>query len=164
MLSLDWNLLWTCINLIIFFILMKIFVWNKILGVMEARKEAIDKQLKDADDTVCDANELKADYEKKMSDVSEETSRMIEDAKLTAGAKADKIVTQAQNTSDKIIKDARDSIEHERQEVLCSAKQDITSLAFTTASKIIGKEISEPDNSAVYDEFLNEYDGGGDEE
>ena len=30
MLSLDWNLLFTVINLVIFYILMKKFVWNKV--------------------------------------------------------------------------------------------------------------------------------------
>ena len=31
MLSLDWNLLFTVVNLVIFYILMKKFVWNKVL-------------------------------------------------------------------------------------------------------------------------------------
>ena len=33
MLSLDWNLLFTVVNLVIFYILMKKFVWNKVLGL-----------------------------------------------------------------------------------------------------------------------------------
>ena len=47
MLSLDWNLLFTVINLVIFYILMKKFVWNKVLGAMDKRQSKIDQQFKD---------------------------------------------------------------------------------------------------------------------
>ena len=50
MLSLDWNLLFTVINLVIFYILMKKFVWNKVLGAMDKRQSKIDQQFKDADE------------------------------------------------------------------------------------------------------------------
>ena len=48
MLSLDWNLLFTVVNLVIFYILMKKFVWNKVLGAMDKRQSKIDQQFKDA--------------------------------------------------------------------------------------------------------------------
>ena len=63
MLSLDWNLLFTVINLVIFYILMKKFVWNKVLGAMDKRQSKIDQQFKDADEDRRAAGALKTEYE-----------------------------------------------------------------------------------------------------
>ncbi len=165
MLSLDWNLLWTVINLVIFYILMKKFVWNKILGAMEKRKAMIDKQFKDADDERRAAGELKDQYQAKLAGADEESARLIADAKLAAKAKADKIVDNAQMTSDKLIRDARVTIENERQDALRSVKHDIASLALDAAAKVVAKEAETIDNSAIYDQFLEEdEDGNGGEE
>ena len=63
MLSLDWNLLFTVVNLVIFYILMKKFVWNKVLGAMDKRQSMIDQQFKDADEDRRAAGALKTEYE-----------------------------------------------------------------------------------------------------
>ena len=50
MLKFDLNLLWTVINLIVFFVLMKVFLFKPIKKTLDARKELIAKQFKDAED------------------------------------------------------------------------------------------------------------------
>ena len=67
MLSLDWNLLFTVVNLVIFYILMKKFVWNKVLGAMDKRQSMIDQQFKDADEDRRAAGALKTEYEGRLA-------------------------------------------------------------------------------------------------
>lgn len=160
MLSLDWNLLFTVINLVIFYILMKKFVWNKVLGAMDKRQSKIDQQFKDADEDRRAAGALKTEYEGRLAGADEESARLIADAKVTAKAKADKIVDQAKLTSDKMVRDAHQTIEHERNEALQSVKHDIAALAMDAAAKVVSKEAAELDNSAIYDDFLAGQDGG----
>ena len=50
MLKFDFNFLWTIINLILFFVLMRVFLFKPIKKVIDARKELINKQFQDADD------------------------------------------------------------------------------------------------------------------
>ena len=88
MLSLDWNLLFTVINLVIFYVLMKKFVWNKVLGAMDKRQSMIDQQFKDADEDRRAAGALKTEYEGRLAGADEESARLIADAKVTAKAKA----------------------------------------------------------------------------
>ena len=159
MLKLDWNILFTCINVIIFYILLRKFVWKKILSAMEARKELINKELKEAEDAVNDANELKSEYESKLAGAQSESKKIIEEAEQTAKSKADSIFEEAKQESDKMIKEARVSIEKERQDALRSAKDDIAALAIDVAAKIVDKEADSFDNSAVYDDFLSENAG-----
>ena len=146
MLSLDWNLLFTVVNLVIFYILMKKFVWNKVLGAMDKRQSMIDQQFKDADEDRRAAGALKTEYEGRLAGADEESARLIAD--------------QAKLTSDKMVRDAHQTIEHERNEALQSVKHDIAALAMDAAAKVVSKEASELDNSAIYDDFLAGQDGG----
>ena len=133
---------------------MKKFVWNKVLGAMDKRQSKIDQQFKDADEDRRAAGALKTEYEGRLAGADEESARLIADAKVTAKAKADKIVDQAKLTSDKMVRDAHQTIEHERNEALQSVKHDIAALAMDAAAKVVSKEASELDNSAIYDDFL----------
>ena len=59
MLSLGWGLIWTIINLIVLYLLLKKFLIGPILGIMEKRKTLIAQQLENARTTEGKANELK---------------------------------------------------------------------------------------------------------
>ena len=50
MLKFDINILWTLINLIIFFVLMKLFLFKPIKKTLDKRKELIEGQFKAAED------------------------------------------------------------------------------------------------------------------
>ena len=62
MLKLDWNILFTLIYLVIFYLLMKRFLFKPILKVMNERKEMINNQMQQAEDAKNDAFDLKKQY------------------------------------------------------------------------------------------------------
>ena len=49
MLHVDQNIFWTVVNLLILFILLRIFLFKPVLGMIEKRKAAIEGTLSDAD-------------------------------------------------------------------------------------------------------------------
>ena len=49
MLHVDPNIFWTVVNLLILFILLRIFLFKPVLGMIEKRKAAIEGTLSDAD-------------------------------------------------------------------------------------------------------------------
>ena len=63
MLKFDINILWTLINLIIFFVLMKLFLFKPIKKTLDKRKELIEGQFKAAEDKEKKADELQAEYQ-----------------------------------------------------------------------------------------------------
>ena len=50
MLSLDWDIVWTIVNLLILFLLLKHFLFKPITKMMESRTAEIENNLKDAED------------------------------------------------------------------------------------------------------------------
>ena len=72
MLRLDINIVWTILNLLIIFAIVKIFLIKSIHKILDARQAEIDKQYADAKAAQDSANELKGQYEASLSGVQAE--------------------------------------------------------------------------------------------
>lgn len=162
MLKFDWNFLFTLINLIIFFLLMKRFLFSPILKVMDERKEMINKQFDEAEAMQNQANELKKQYEEKIEDISEASQHIIDDAKQSARVEYGKILSKAEEDAEKLRQDAVRKTNEECENERRAAREDIAKLAMEAAAKVIGTNVSAQMNSDIFDEFLNEGSGGND--
>lgn len=156
MLKFDWNILFTLINLIIFYLLMKRFLFKPILKVMNKRKEMINKQFQDADSAKGEALELKKQYEDKLQGADDESQRILAEARENAKAEYSQMIGRAQQDIIKMKADAQKQIETETEKARLRAKEDIASLAIEAAEKVVAANINEDKNSAIFDEFLKE--------
>lgn len=156
MLKFDWNILWTFIDLIIFFVLMRAFLFKPIKKTLDKRKELIDKQFKDADETQKQADELKAQYQNELESVEDEKKQILVDARANAKNEYNKIVDRAQTDADRIKSDAKKTADFEIEKARRAVKEEIAALAMDTAEKVIGESASAQIDSELYDKFLNE--------
>lgn len=156
MLKFDWNILFAVINLIIFYLIMSKFFFKKIMNTMDKRRELIDKQFKEADDTKEEANRLKKQYEDKLENADDEKLRIINEAKDSAKSEYDKIIDRAKADADKLKADARKSAEQECEAARRSVNEEIASLAMQAAEKVVGRSVSVQTDSEIFDEFLKE--------
>ena len=139
MLNLDWNIVWTIVNILVLFLLLKHFLFKPITEMMESRTAEIENNLKDAEDQKQKASELTAQYEEK-----------LQHAPGTA-------VSPAQKEQER----ARADMEREREEMLRGVQENVTELVLLTASKLSQKELDEESDRKLVDSFLSE--AGGDE-
>lgn len=156
MLKFDWNMLWTLINLLLFFVLMRVFLFKPIKKTLDKRKELIAKQFKDAENANLEAQDKLAEYEQKLSSVEDEKKQIILDAKDSAKKEYGKIMDKAQADAQKLKEDARKQIETDSQNAKKAAKEEIASLAMQAAEKVVGANVSAETDSAIFDEFLKE--------
>ncbi|MDE6124131.1 MAG: F0F1 ATP synthase subunit B, partial [Eubacterium sp.] len=144
------------INLIIFFLLMKRFLFKPIMKVMDKRKEMIDNQFNDAENANNQALELKKQYEEKIENINEESECIISNAKENAKAEYAKIIDKAEADAEKLKAVAKKQAETECENERRMAREDIANLAMEAAVKVIGANVSAETNSDIFDEFLNE--------
>ena len=105
MLKFDINILWTLINLIIFFVLMKLFLFKPIKKTLDKRKELIEGQFKAAEDKEKKAGELQAEYQSQLSGVEDEKKAIIAEARNNAkGEYCFCLLTSFQKLSKSILK------------------------------------------------------------
>ena len=81
MLQLDvWNVLFTVINLLILFVLMRIFLYKPVQKIIAARQAEADKQFDEAAAKQSEAEELKTKYEAVLSDAENEKKKVVAEA------------------------------------------------------------------------------------
>lgn len=156
MLRLDWNLVFTIINLVVLYLLLRKFLIRPITDIMEKRKAMIEEGLNDANHTKEQALALKQQYEGAMNGAKLESGEMIEQAKKNAQAEYSRIVNDADIQAGKILKTARETVHIEREQTMREMQSQIASLAMVAARKIAVEQSSGSGNQAVYDQFLEE--------
>ncbi|MCD7797055.1 MAG: F0F1 ATP synthase subunit B [Clostridiales bacterium] len=156
MIKFDFNLLWTIINLIIFYVLMRVFLFKPIKKTIDKRNELIQNQFRQAEDANTAAEEKMADYESKIANAESEAQQIIDDAKMNAKTEYNKIIEHAQNDADELKEQNRKQLAVETENARRAAKEEIASLAMQAAEKVVGASVSDQTNSDIFDEFLNE--------
>lgn len=162
MLNLGWSLVWTIINLIIFYLLMKRFLVGPVLGIMEKRKNLIAQELENAKAAQEKAEELKGHYEGALAGAKKESAQIIEAARADAKSESERMVKEANLEAAKIIENARVTAEQEKENALQGAKSEIAGLALEAARKLLSEGSTEKGNSMLYDEFLAKAGDGND--
>ena len=162
MLNLGWSLVWTIINLIIFYLLMKRYLVGPVLGIMEKRKNLIAQELENAKAAQEKAEELKGHYEGALAGAKEESAQIIEAARADAKSESERMVKEANLEAAKIIENARVTAEQEKENALQGAKSEIAGLALEAARKLLSEGSTEKGNSMLYDEFLAKAGDGND--
>ncbi len=154
MLRIDTNLIWIVVNLIIFFILIRKFLFKPVLNIIEKRKQMIEEQFAKAEIQNRQALELKAKYETSLEGAKEESIQLIEDARQRGEAEYRQIVQQAEERAGQLMKNADASLKREREKALQDVQNEISSLAMAAAMKIIGDASSPVTDEGFYNEFL----------
>ena len=152
------GLVWTIINLIVLFLLLRHFLINPVSNIMEQRRKLIADGLQNAQDTQDEANRLKAEYEEALSGAKKESAEIVDKARIDARAEYDRIVGEAGAKAGNIIENAKENVRIEREQTMKELQSQIAGLAIAYAEKIVGDK-----EQNIYDQFLGEV-GGTDED
>lgn len=161
MLNLDWNIVWTIVNILVLFLLLKHFLFKPITEMMESRTAEIENNLKDAEDQKQKASELTAQYVEKLQGAHAEAAQIVSEARQRGQREYDAILKTAGQDAQKEQERARADMEREREEMLRGVQENVTELVLLTASKLSQKELDEESDRKLVDSFLSE--AGGDE-
>ncbi len=150
-----WNFIWSAVNIIILFILLRIFLFKPITKIMNERTRIIQDNLDKAEKSRQEAEELKQQYAESISNAKEEAQNIIMKAHDEAEAEKSAILKKSQEEASEIISDAGKTIENERRRIIQQAQTQIADLAIEAASKIIGENVDDEKNRRLVDEFLS---------
>lgn len=156
MLRLDFNLLFTIINLIVFFLLLKHFLFKPLENIMDQRAAMIQKKLDHAAKVEQKAIEQKQQYETSLANAKDESRKIIAEAKKQARIEADSILAETKQEVIQIRKDTKAAIEQERKRETQKLQKEVAGIAFTAVQKILSEQTNEKENQSLYNQFLKE--------
>ncbi|MBP5378964.1 MAG: F0F1 ATP synthase subunit B [Ruminococcus sp.] len=154
-----WYIVETVANILILFILLRIFLFKPINKMRDERTRTIQDNLDSAEKAKTEAEELRQQYEDSISEAKEKANQIIMKAHEDAESERSAIIRKSQEEAEKIISDADKAIENERKLVLRQAQSEIADLAIEAASKIIGENVDDEKNRRLVDKFLSDEEG-----
>lgn len=156
MLSIDfWNILFTVINLLIFFLIIKFFLLKPIKKIIDQRQQLIQDDFDSAAKAKKEADELKAHYEGSIEKAKEEAAEITNTAKINANAYRENVLETANADARNIVEKAQKNAQAEYDKTISKLESEIAGLALVAATKVVKNSASESDVSD-FDKFLEE--------
>ncbi len=149
-----WQILISLANLLIMFFILKRFLFKPVKKVVSERQQQVDKLYGDAEESRNAAAEMKQEYEARLAAAREEADGLVRNAVQTAQRKGDAIVTEASNQAGRIKQKAEEEIAQERKQMLLDVRGEISDMAVSIASKVVGREVNKQDHDNFVDEFI----------
>lgn len=146
----------TLIFLIVFFIL-AVFVWKPVASALKAREGKIEDSLRAAELAKDEMEQIKADNEYLMQEARAERDQMLKEALKTANQIKEEAKNETSVIADKMIADAKTSIESEKKAALTEVKNLVASLSLEIAEKVLREKLSDDKSQkALVDKFLKD--------
>lgn len=133
---------WTGLTFIILMLVLTKFVWKPIMGVVNKREENIQEALDMAKKTKAEMEKLQTQNANLLKEARIERDEMIKEAKETTVQMIEGAKAKAKEEADKIVENARVSIEAEKTAAMAELRKDVAGIALEIAEKIIREELS----------------------
>ena len=144
-----WELCVTICNLLIMFVILRKFLFGPINKMLESRENEVREMYATAEADRAAAETMKRDYTASIANAKEEA------AQITAAARSEEILADANRQASDMVRKAEESIELEKKKTLNEIKDEIAGLSVMIASKVVEKEINEDDHKRMIEDFIS---------
>ena len=151
-----WTALFTLLNFLALFFVAKHFLIGPVMQLIQSRQKELDDLYADANGAKTQAQALQTQYEEKLAAAADEAERTVKEAMARGRSRQEEIIRQANERAEAILTKASADIAQEKKKALNDAKDEISGLAMAIAGKVVGRELTAADQSALVDSFINE--------
>jgi F-type H+-transporting ATPase subunit b len=148
---------WQTLLFVVLLFLLRKFAWKPILNAVDEREDSIKEALNSAEDAKRSMAELKSNNEELLNEARAERDAMLKEARTVK----EKMIADAKSTAgedaEKIIANARESIQHEKMAAITELKNQVAVLSIEIAEKILKDELSSADKQkAIIDNVVKD--------
>lgn len=156
-LNIDWQqILLHLFNFVVLFAVLYFLLYNPVKKFMESREEHYKKLNDDAKRNYEQSECVKAEYDDKLKNADKEIAQLKEKAYKDAEFIKQNKVEETKALTEKMLNDAKESIENERRKILSEAQSEISQMV----TDAVGKVVSEETTGEAYERFFNAVKGG----
>ena len=154
MLNLDWNIVWTFVNIIVLYLVLKLFLFKPLNRMMEKRSASIAATIDEANKKNEEAVAIKAEYQQALQNAKDESKEILKQARETAAAQSEGILEDARQQAASLLENAHKTIALEQEKALRNSSAEIAELAMLAASKVIEEKTDTDVDRKLVESFL----------
>lgn len=150
------GLVFQVLNFLLLLYLLNRFMFKPLLARMDERSTKIEKGLEDAEAAARDRELARAEREAAVTEARKEANEMIARANKIATDTRNEILTEARTEAEKVSTRAREEIVAEKDKAMAEIRGQVAELALAAAGKLIRREMDDPTQRRLVEEFLAE--------
>lgn len=149
-----WQILISLANLTILYFILKKFLYKPVKKVLADRAAELDAQYAAAAKAEAEATASRDEYAAKLSGAQAEAEGIIHDATVSATRRGEKIVEEAREKAEGIVRQGELEAEMEKKKAQESIKREITEVSAALAEQLLSREVKPEDHRQMIDSFL----------
>ena len=151
-----WTALFTLLNFLAVFFVGKHFLWGPVTKMVQDRQKEIDDMYSEADTARASAKAMEAEYQGKLLSARNTSEQIVRDAVNRGQAREEEIIRQANAEASAMMDKAAADIALEKKKAINDAKNEIADIAMEIAGKVVGRQLSDADQTKLVDQFIDE--------
>ncbi len=155
-----WTMIFAWINLLILYLFLRKILFNPVKNMIDSRQKEVDDMYSDAESAKTSAEEMRADYEKRLADANGESEEILKKAVRRAQLKEEEILKGADEEARRIMERGRNEAELEKKRIINEVKDEVSDMAIGIASAVIERDVSEAEHRELIDGFIRDMGEG----
>lgn len=158
-LGLDWrSMLFYIGNFLILFGVLIAVLYKPVKKMIINKRNSLNDVYEENEKLKAESENLKAEYDKMVEDTKLESARVAAEVAKAAEERAEAIVADAQAQSKAIIDAAKNDAMYQKEQLKNEYRDSVNKLAVQIAQKLLEREISDADNSALIEQVLSDWE------
>ena len=154
MLTLNLNLLYTVVNILVLFLLLRKFLYKPVMNIIAQRQKQVDDALAAAETSKKEAAATLNTAQDKLRNVDAEAAARRTAYEEQAEKEKQQLLADAQKQADAIVAEGKRNAEAERQHKLREADAQTTALARAMCEKLLARHLTAQDDARLLDDLL----------
>lgn len=134
---------WQVVVFTLVFIVLALFVWKPVAGALRAREHTIADALEAAEKAKAEMAQIKADNEYLLQEARIERDEILKKANELANQIKEEAKANTAGITEKMIADAKASIDAEKKNALAEVKNLVSTLSLEIAEKVLRNNLSD---------------------
>lgn len=140
---------------VLLWMLLAKFLFRPVKGLLDSRKQDIEKTYSDADTARSEAEQLKSELDQRLAVIEAEARARMQEAVKEAKNAKNEILADAKNRSDDILRRGQEELVRERDKTLAQLKEEVVDISITAAGKIIGETLDDSKHRKLVSDFVD---------
>ena len=154
-------ILWTILTFFLLLVLLRLFAWKPILGIIEERERMIRDSLEASRRAREEAETALAENRRILAQARDAASTIVQQGAEEAEEVKAGILEKARNEHDGLIRRGRDEIERETRSAIQEIRGVTADLALAAAEKLIETRMDEEINRKLVESYLRDLEKSG---
>jgi len=148
-------IIWTIVTFVLLLVVLSKFAWKPLLEALRKREETLRTSMERTEQAKQDAERLLNEHKKQLDHAEQEGQRILNENRQLAEKLKDEIIQKANQQSRKMVEQAKEEIDRNKEAALIQLRGEVASLAVQAAGKILDETLDENKHRKLVDNYLN---------